>query len=491
MKQVKLIALFFFVLAQTLSAQKETRITGSLQTNANFFVTDSAIGATGTPQYDYQKFGSETWLNMNFSHQGFDGTVRFDMFNNSNLVNPTESFNGVGIGRWYIQKKIKNLTVAGGYIYDQIGSGIIFRAYEERALAIDNALYGLKLTYDINDNWKVRAFNGKQKFRFSNYEGVIRGVAVEGFIKPDSSGNLSLVPGFGAVARTYDPEVVTQIVNALSTTPIADREKLQNNTYAFSLYNTLNLGKFSWYLEGAYKSKDVMDNPFEPRVGGGVGRLVNRTGTVVYSVFTYAQKGLGITLEGKRTENFNFRTSPFEKAFRGQINFLPPLARQNTYRLTTRYTPAVQEFGEQAAQIDIKYKLNKKWQFGLNSSYITNLENELLYREFYPEIQYKHSKKWQLIAGTQFQYYNQAIFENKNDLVHTIVPFSELLYKFTPRRSLRMEAQYLHTKDDFGSWLNGLAEVGIAPHWLFYVSDMYKLKHKEGATTSKRQTSYA
>jgi Family of unknown function (DUF6029) len=480
----------FFLAVALLGAQMSAhaqgmKIAGSLNTNGNFFMTDSAIGAFGTPQYDYQKFGSESWLNLTFAQPGLNGAVRFDMFNNSNLINPTESYNGLGIGRWYLQKQIKKLTLSGGYIYDQIGSGLIFRAYEERSLAIDNALYGVQLAYQLNENWKVRVFNGKQKFRFSNYDAVMRGGAIEGYIKPDSSGSVSIIPGFGAVARTYSAETVTNIVNALAATPIVDREGLQNNTYAYTLYNTLNAGPFSWYIEGAYKTKDVMDNPFTERVSGGTGRLVNQEGVVVYTSISFAKKGLGITLEGKRTENFNFRTSPFEKAFRGQINFLPPLARQNTYRLTTRYIPAVQEFGEQAAQLDVKYAISKKLRVGFNTSYISNLEGERLYQEFYPEVLYKHSKIWQVSAGVQTQFYNQAIFETKNDVVKTVVPFTEFLYKLSPKRSVRMEAQYMYTRDDFGSWLNGLVEVGLAPHWLFYVSDMYKLKHKEGAKTSK------
>ncbi len=473
------------LLLSTLLQAQGMKISGNLQTNGNFFYTiDTALG-TPPPQAQRQKFGSETWLNLNFVQQGFSGTVRFDMFNNSNLLNPTESYNGVGIGRYFIQKDIKKLTLAGGYIYDQIGAGLIFRAYEERSLAIDNALFGLQLGYKLTENWKVRVFNGKQKFRFSNYDVVVRGGVIEGFVQPDSVKSFSLVPGFGAVARTYSEETKTNIVGALSTYPLPDQEGLQYNTYAYTLYNTLNWGDFTWYVEGAYKTKDVMDNPFAERFGGGTGRLINREGVVAYTSLTYGKKGLGITLEGKRTENFNFRTTPFEKAFRGQINFLPPIARQNTYRLTTRYVPAVQEFGEQGLQLDIKYSLNKKIKIGVNTSYITNLEGELLYQEVYPEVVYKHSKKWQVSGGVQTQYYNQAIFENKNDIVKTVVPFSEFLYKFRPKRSLRVEGQYLHTKDDFGSWVNGLAEVGFAPHWIIYASNMYKLHHKEGARTSK------
>ena len=68
-----------------------------------------------------------------------------------------------------------------GYLYDQIGSGIIFRAYEERALAIDNALYGARINYHLNDNWKIKGFTGRQKQQFNSYRSIIKGGAIEGF----------------------------------------------------------------------------------------------------------------------------------------------------------------------------------------------------------------------------------------------------------------------------------------------------------------------
>ena len=89
---------------------------------------------------------------------GFDLGLRFDLFNNSNLLNPNDSYTEDGIGRWYIHKKIQKLGISVGYIYDQIGSGIIYRAYEERPLAIDNALKGIRLTYDLSPDWQLKAF---------------------------------------------------------------------------------------------------------------------------------------------------------------------------------------------------------------------------------------------------------------------------------------------------------------------------------------------
>ena len=103
--------LTFFLLIFTgiLSAQSDGgRLSGNFQANANFFQRDSLIGAANPPQYDRQLYGSEGWLNLNYSNWGFEFGLRFDFFNNSNLLNPNGgSFSGEGIGRWYVKKKLE------------------------------------------------------------------------------------------------------------------------------------------------------------------------------------------------------------------------------------------------------------------------------------------------------------------------------------------------------------------------------------------------
>lgn len=493
MRHLLLATLCFFAF-HGLDAQNSSRITGSLQTNGNFFISDSVIGAANTPQYDNQKFGAESWLNLNYSNWGFDIGVRFDVFNNSNLLNPLDSYNGQGIGRWYVHKTIDKFDLAGGYIYDQIGSGIIYRAYEERSLMIDNALFGVKVGYQFNDNWSVRAFTGKQKEQFGQYETNVRGAVLEGFIKPDSTKNFTLAPGIGVVARTYDDETINKIVQTIASYDPADSIGAQYNTYAATVYNTLSAGPVTWYVEGALKTKDVLYDPLAPKATGGKGKLRNAEGYTVYTSLAYAKNGLGITLEGKRTKDFSFRQTPFVTGVQGAINFLPPMAKQNTYRLTTRFSPATQELGEQALQLDVKYALTKALGLGLNLSEIQLLDGKELYREIAPELTYKYKRKWQLIAGVQKLKYNMAIYQGKAgregvggkadyDYVDALTPYAEFLYRFTPRRSLRIEAQYLNTEEEFGSWTFLLAEVGLAPHWLFYASDMYKIKHDDPDNT--------
>lgn len=502
---------FLVCVTQGLVAQNNSnpnaRVTGNLQSNGNFFISDPRVGATGTPQYDYLKFGAETWMNLNYSNWGFDFGLRFDMFNNSNLLNPTQAYTDQGIGRWYVHKNIYKFEFTGGYIYDQIGSGIIFRAYEERALMIDNALYGIKAGYNFNENWRIKAFTGRMKKQFDEYGTIVRGGALDGFFKTDSSGSVTFAPGAGVVARTYDDATANQIANTIATYPPQDSIGLQFNTYAFTLYNTMTAGDFTWFIEGALKSDDVMYNPFETTATGGKGKLINAQGSTIYSTLAYARDGLGITLEGKRTENFAFRNTPFEFGVQGAINFLPPMARQNTYRLTTRFAPATQEFGEQAFQLDGKYAINKKWSVGLNVSDIRLLDGHEIYREIAPEFLFKKAREWQIGGGIQLLKYDIFVYQGKEDkadeddilgflasgdanYVEALTPYMEFLYKFTPKKSVRVEAQYLRTDDEFGSWVNGLVEFGWAPHWLMYVSDMYKLKHPEDKEFSEDKTKF-
>ncbi len=487
-----IIWMIFIFFCQIAYAQNDvSRFSGNLEMNTNFFVRDSAIGAFRQPQYDHQLYGADAWLQLNYSNWGFDIGARFDLFNNSNLLNPNGSYTAQGIGRWYLKKKVDKLTISGGYLYDQIGSGIIFRAYELRPLAIDNALYGILATYDLNDNWQLKGFTGKQKQQFGSYASILKGFSVDGFVQGKEGSNWSIAPGFGVVARTLDDQTMNTVVNTIASYSLVDSIGAKYNTYATTFYNTLTAGDFSWYIETAFKTRDQFFDPDAVKTNNNgdtsIGKLVSNTGTNFYTSVGYAANGWGITLEGKRTENFTFRANPFTTGVQGFIHFLPPMSRVNTYRLTARYAPVAQEIGEMAFQADIRYSPNRKWSFNLNLSNITNLDNDLLYREIFTEVSYKYKRKWTLLGGVQIQSYNQEIYQVKPEvpMLETITPYAEFLYKFDRKKSLRIEGQYMFmnesesggkiVKHDYGNWIFGLAEFTIAPHWAFTVSDMFNV----------------
>lgn len=484
--------ILFLLPALWAGAQTEAltpRVTGSLEANGNFFLRDSLIGAANIPQYDRQLFGADAWLNLAYSNWGFDFGLRFDLFNNSNLLNPTDSYTAQGIGMWFVRKQIQRLNIQAGYIYDQVGSGIIFRSFEERPLLIDNALVGLRLAYDLGENWRVKAFTGRQKQQFDTYDPIIKGINLEGFVQPDSAARWSLAPGVGVVNRTLDDATMNSLVATLSTYPAEDIFVPKYNAYAFTAYNTLSAGILSWYVEAAYKTPEAMNDPRGILIRDSVtsigDKFFSAPGSVLYTSLGLAPGKWGITLEAKRTENFAWRTRPQAQLNRGLIGFLPPLSRVNTYRLTSRYLAATQELGELAWQADLRYAPDRKWNFNVNYAYIDDLERVKLYRELYTEATYKHQRLWTLTAGVQWQNYNQARYEVKPEapIVETIIPFAEFLYSLDRRRSLRLEAQYMRTgydekadaRQDYGDWLFGLVEVNLAPHWTLTLSDMYNI----------------
>ena len=490
------IFIFFIVLlgTSTLEAQDGARLSGNLEMNTNFFVRDSSINAANTPQYDRQLYGVDAWLNLNYSYKGFDVGVRYDMFQNSYLLNPAGSYTAQGVGNWYVKKTINKLGITGGYFYDIIGSGIIFRAYESRALAIDQALYGIRLTYDLTDNWRLKAFTGRQKQQFDLYQSNFRGASIEGFVSLDSA-KVTLAPGFGAVGRTLDDNSMNNLVATLNTYRKDDIFIPKYSTYAFSLYNTLTKGPFVWYVEGAYKTKDAINDPFMERKTNQVneegdtvvvvGRFVQKRGTVLYSSLSYARKGLGITLEGKYAENFDFRTRPQAEGIQGLMHFLPPTTRVNTYRMLARYATNTQFVGERAFQADIRYRFNKKFTGTLNISNISLLgSGPQLYQEIYAEGYYKYKRKWTLTAGVQYQEYNQDIYQGKTGVpfVTAVTPYFDFLYKITRKKSIRFEGQFMKLEEvkgalgDYGDWAFGLVEYSIAPNWTFTLSDMYNIK---------------
>jgi len=457
---------------------------GGFETNANVFLKDSSINAFGLPQYETQFFGGEAWLNLNYTINDLTAGVRFDMYNNSNLRDPNGSYTDQGLGIWFVRKKFDKFSFEVGNIYDQIGSGIIYRTYEERALFIDNSLLGVKLNYKVRDNINVKAFAGRQKNAFDLYGGNLKGIAAESFFSFGEETPISISPGIGFVNKTISEEAMERVVSALTTYLPGDRFAPRFNSYAATVYNSLNYKNFSWYVEVALKSEDTFFNPFAPKeelIGDPTfGKLQNNPGSVVSSTFSYSGEKLTLSVEGKRTQNFSFRVDPNLRLLRGLISYIPPMNRQNTYRLTARYSPATQEISELAFQIDAKYQFSKKWSALVNFSNIETIEGTQLFREFFSEVMYKPRTNLQISGGLQMVTYNQSIYEQKPEvpLVKTVTPYFDVLYKFDRKKSLRTEFQLMSTQQDYGSWIFGLAEFGLAPNWIFEVSGMFNYDPK-------------
>lgn len=455
-------------------AQEKGEFSGNFQSNTQIYVRDDRIGAN-TIQYLRQKSSTDAWMFMNYKYSGFELSARFDLFHNSPLLNPQQAYTNNGLGYWSLSKKIDDLTLTVGYFYDQFGSGTIFRAYEDRLIGIDYAMRGVRAQYQISNTWMVKAFTGKQKgfLNLSNNEDtrfdvtpqVVQGINTEKRFQIGE--RLSIDAGLAFVNRTLDGNTLSNLVSQINALPDTNRFMTYSNTYAGSAYFTLNYKGFSWSGEYVAKSAEALRNPLTTALFGA-------PGSVAFTSLGYSQKGLGINVQYKRVENFQFRTSPDYILLNGLVTYLPSITRQNVYRLLARYNPFVQELGENAFQADFLWSPSKKLILNGNFSLVDGLDGKRLFREAYLEAVYKANKKLKVQLGFQHIFYNQALYElnPKAPNVYAYTPFTDVTYKINKKTSFRFEAQYMHTNQDLGSFVNALVELNVSPHWSFSVGDM-------------------
>jgi hypothetical protein len=442
------------------------QISGEVQSNINFYQRDSAVQASGNPLYNNFLSGGENWLALRYNgSKGFTANVRVDGFYNSNLLDPYNAYSDAGIGMFNLSKEWDNLTITVGHIYDQIGSGILYRSYEDRPLLIDNATFGVQGKYNINNKYYLKAFAGQTRNLFERYKPIIKGINLES--EYDLKG-IHLTPGIGVLNRTYDDATIASVVSEVNTLPVANRFVPLYNNYAATFYNTLNYKNLTWYAEYAIKSDEFFKDLGD--------RLVNKSGQVIYSTIGYAINKLGINLSGKYTQNFIMRVQPYTAyPIRNFSNWQPVIATIRPQRTIARYTPQSIDVSELSSAINIFYNPNDKTSLNATLTQIDDLNNNKLYREVYIDAENREIKDIILHVGYQYLLYNQAVYQGKPlgsmFTAHTI--FAEATYKVNKKQSAKLDLQYMHAVGDFGGWVYALIEYNIAPSWAFAIGDMF------------------
>ena len=105
------------------------------------------------------------------------------------------------MGFWQIKKSIDKLTLTAGSFYDQFGSGIVFRGYENRLIGIDYAVEGVHAKYQFTDDFFVKAFTGNQKGsgaqgnRFGTSGEIVKGINTEKVYRLKDDKGLVMIGG--------------------------------------------------------------------------------------------------------------------------------------------------------------------------------------------------------------------------------------------------------------------------------------------------------
>ncbi|MBU3699337.1 MAG: hypothetical protein FGM33_04900 [Candidatus Kapabacteria bacterium] len=477
-----------------------TIINGSLQTDVQQYGADSLIGAPDVPE----QILSNTFFNLTLQRGKFSAGVRFESYQGPLLgIDPrfgsSGAGTGIGIPYRFVKFADETFEVTAGNFYEQFGSGMILRTYEERNLGFDNSIDGVRLKYMPTEGMTITGLIGRQRAFFALSDGIMRGADLDLDVNQLKSDLLPegtrLTLGLSGVSRFQADD--------------QDVLKIPENVFAWSTRANLVVHDLSLDFEYAYKINDpsaTNASSFNP-------------GSAIYASASWAGTGLGINIAAKRIDNMDLRSDRTATGFAQQVNYLPALSKQHTLRLITLYPYATQPTGEFALQADVAWTIPKGGWLGndetmitLNGSLIHGLDtthtgpytydaefmwgDDLYYRDVNIEIQRKFGRDFKTTLTYVNLDYNQDVIERRaapGEKIYGIINASfvclELWFKTAKNQSLRTELQYMDVTHEpgvkkalqNGDWIMALAEYTVSPHWFFTLFNEYNFGNEEEA----------
>ena len=488
-------------------------IHGDFDLNLQSYQEDELIGATAADEVIL----NNAYLNLNYIKGNFATGLRYESYLNA-LADYDSEFKGNGIPYRYATYSIDGLEVTAGNYYEQLGSGLIFRSYEEKGLGIDNAMDGVRLKYNPTQGMYLKTFIGKSRTHFAYSDGIFRGADGEININEllSSESKIKTILGGSFISRYQERS------NLIF--------KIPQNVSAYAGRLNLMYGGWNYYGEYAYKIND-------PANVLSASKMNYASGNAFTQNITFSKRGFGVSAEIHRTDNMTFKSDRDKDGKAYLINYIPTLSKPHAYSLLALYPCATQADGEFGMQFDVFYKMKKgtllggkygtKLAFnysrinGLNGGnsflndnsehnpMLISIKNEELYfQDINLEINKKISKKIKANFVIANQTYNKDFLEGHvpgdYGVLNSTIFITDISYKIKKGNSLRMELQMLNSKqlEDYsahvgayengmeepaeGDWCMGLLEYTISPHWFFTVQDMYNY----GNELSEKQLHY-
>lgn len=153
-----------FSVAQ-LNAQESNKgqLTGSLESNSIYYVEDTGLDAGSSVNPD-DHFGSNNYLKLDYSYGKFSAGIQLEGFLPA-LQGYDYAVYGNGkrtlLGAKYVSWQDENFGFRAGDIYDQYGSGLVFRSYEDRALGFNNSIEGVQGRYEYKEYVRLSGLYGR------------------------------------------------------------------------------------------------------------------------------------------------------------------------------------------------------------------------------------------------------------------------------------------------------------------------------------------
>jgi hypothetical protein len=456
----------------------------------------------GAPEVD-EKLLSNAYLNLIYRNQGVEIGFRYESY-----LNPILGFDarltGQGIPFRYFTYREEKFEVTAGDFYEQFGSGIILRAYQETSLGIDNAIDGVRFKLRPVQGIEITGLIGKNRVFWSKGEGIVRGGDI-------NIGLNDLLEDF--ISDDYRFTLGASLVSKFQP----DRDlflKMPENVLAYSTRLGIISDNFAIDWEYAYKYNDP----------NATNKFRYNEGRAVILKQSYFSDGIGFALNTHWIDNMDMRSDRNARAQELFLNFIPPLTKQHAYALAALYPFSTQFNNEAGVQVEFTYQIPRESLFGgkygtmitanysdvrsidtVNIDAYTYKSNFLGIgdRKLFRDINFDISHKWSDVFKTDMTYlnilYDRDVMANEGaplyGKVYQNVIILDMQYLINDEHSVRWEFQHSWSEQDSvtvepenmnGNWLHLLVEYTVAPHWFFTVYDQYNY----GNANVERQLHY-
>ncbi|MBE6237113.1 MAG: hypothetical protein E7116_03025 [Bacteroidales bacterium] len=491
MKKLLYIVLLSFSVSVAAEEKDWGRVSASLESLNHVYVDDAANNFMPVSGHDQNlnylkggRYATNNYLKVDYYKERISAGMQLEGYFPTTIGYPIAQ-NKLSLSNIYVGWTDDSYSVTAGTFYEQLGSGLLFRSWEDRALGLNNAVMGLRGSYS-SDFFSVKAFAGLPRldklqvmtdngfFGFGLADDVVIAAA-------DASVSISDCLSWNDISLSLEGSVLYKH-EELMAMPMSKGCKEDNIGWS----GRLNAGFDGFYLKGEYVGAGVQYiNPFTDAQRGDAQLLE----------LGYNKRGLGVSLTGRRLFRINQQIYTGAYDYDGSANIMsytPAMCTQYTYMLTTLVPYSIPETtnalksGEFGAQLDAFYNFRRGTKIGgkrgmkvhanFSTYYSLDAEGhvkngEFLFRDFSIDVERQWSKQFKTTFLYSYQDYNHhenGIYVGES---HTVV--ADLLYKWTSKFSTRLELQYLISDEYQKDWMAALLEISLAPHWSIYASDMY------------------
>lgn len=462
------------------SAQEENSskgyLSGSFETNNILYQNDSPTGAVAPEN----RIGSNNYLKLDYYRGKFSAGAQLEGYFPVLQDYPIE-LTKAKLTNYYVSWTDDAFSVTAGTFYDQFGSGLLFRAWEDRTLGMNNAVMGARVTYNYKGIVSVKALWGLPRMGMEFSDTQVRGGDISFAISELAKWDGTYLALEGSVLNRFEdiPVDLEDEGGKPGSTGYSGRINFEHGSGFFLKAEYVDGGQ-KYYSNPDFASDGEM--------------YLQKRGNAQLVELGYNNHGLGVNFTARRLEWMTSKIMNNSVSTANLLNYVPAVCTQYTYLLTNfhPYTvqlgePAYRNSGEMGGQLDVYYNFRRGTALGgkrgmkihANFSTYYTLAQEgtakagnLLYRDFSVDIEKQFSRKFKALLLYSMQEQNTHYGVGKATRLQNIV-VADMQYKFTPTFSTRLELQYLATHEDEKDWMAALLEVNFAPYWSIYVSDMY------------------